>query len=141
MSRKFGMKRILALISIAIAAALVLTVLGDKSVAEEVQVVVQWDDTVFSLSELHDIEDALDSSADGLYFVDGHDVGSGMANIFLIVEESGTKAAIERVIQVLRQRQWLEGARIAIATDYSPDRLDWRYRPVHPPGLKEFRLM
>jgi hypothetical protein len=84
------------------------------------------------------LESRLERNAGGDYLVDGHDFGSGTANVFLYA--SDPDGAVRRVIELHDQGRLRSGMRIGVAENYNADRTDWTYRPAFPPGLETFNL-
>lgn len=65
--------------------------------ADLTQIVLQWDEARFSVAEIHQVEDELERGAAGLFEVDGHDIGSGTANIFIYSRTPDN--AVERLLR------------------------------------------
>ena len=51
------------------------------------------------------------------------------------------ESAVRRVIELFDQGLLPPGMRIGVATSQGGDQGSRTYRPVYPPGLKEFRLI
>jgi hypothetical protein len=93
------------------------------------------------LQEIYKIEDSLEAVSRGEYFVDGHDIGSGTVNVFLYAEDSKFNSAITLVIRFFEQGKLPKGMRIGRAIYADEQCKNWRFQPVYPPGLTEFRIM
>jgi hypothetical protein len=110
-----------------------------------ISVVVQWPEEGNSFWQLQwrlwqtwRSEDRLENGANGLYEVDGHDIGSGTVNIFLFTYDPD--ATVRRVVALHEEGRLPAGFKIAVA-EYNHDRTDWTYKPAYPPGLERFQLM
>lgn len=103
------------------------------------QIVVQWPENgtgLWGLWKIQIREEILRAHTNGLYMVDGHDLGSGTANVFLYAIEPGR--AVNKVVE-LKNQGWLQSdMRIGVAENYNADRTEWKLRPVYPPGLENF---
>jgi len=110
---------------------------GDDAAVEPIQIVVQWLDGQFqsmgdpASDQLSSIEEVLETGSNGLYYVDGHDSGSGTINIFLYTDAE--EAALAQLIALAEQGVLPSGVRIGL-----PEAA--RVRAVYPPGLREFEL-
>jgi hypothetical protein len=105
------------------------------------QIVVQWmiDATGdISLGQVWTLEDTLEAESDGRFEVDGHDFGSGTANVFLF--STDPDRAVERIVQIFQSGLLRPGMRIGVAQYTNPERTDWTYRPTYPPGLDRFDI-
>jgi hypothetical protein len=80
------------------------------------------------------IEALLAANSNGLYAVDGHDVGSGTCNFFVVAENRD--AAVERLIALARTGELPKGVRIGVH-----DAGETSLRAVFPKGLGHFSLM
>jgi hypothetical protein len=106
------------------------------------QIVVQWlvDDTAADLGLLgiYSLEDTLEDESQNLFEVDGHDFGSGTANVFLYARDP--EAAVGNIVRIFRGGKLRPGMRIGVAQYTNPERTDWIYRPAYPPGLDRFEI-
>jgi hypothetical protein len=100
------------------------------------QIVVEWPSADVGLLRLWMLENRLERHAGDAYRVDGHDIGSGTANVFLYAGDPDS--AVRRVIALHDQRRLKSGMRIGVAENDNADRTDWTYRPFSPPGLAAF---
>jgi hypothetical protein len=105
------------------------------------QIVVQWLDNspVDSSTRADPLLDLLYMRSQDLYVVDSFDLGSGTMDIFLY--SADPESAVRRVIELFDQGLLRPGMRIGLATSQGGDQGSRTYRPVYPPGLKEFRLI
>lgn len=122
------------------------------AVDNRTQVILQWDSVVLGAKEIENvpfdirieqgspdpgvneigaIARVLEDEAAGKYEVDGHDVGSGTVNFFLLTENA--EVAIERVIVLYGAGLLRQGMRVGV-----PDA--GFYRPIFPIDLKQFSL-
>jgi hypothetical protein len=95
------------------------------------QLVLQWSSAALNLDRLIEIEDAV---IDGLgNDVDGHDYGSGTANIFILTEDP--RRAFHTAKDILEQQSALHDLRAAFR------RLDQEgFVILWPPNLVEFKI-
>jgi Cu/Ag efflux pump CusA len=117
---------------------------AETAMAGRTQIVLQWLDTAHSSMDLRDIykvEDALERVSNGMYVVDGHDVGGGTVNVFLYAEDSDVDAAVAVVIRFFEQGKLPKGMRIGRAIYEDEKRRNWHFQPAYPPGLAEFQIM
>ena len=108
----------------------------------QTQIVLQWltdEQNDISLDQIWAIEDTLKAEAAGLFDVDGHDTGSGTANIFLYAQDP--QAAVGKVIRLYFAGRLRPGMRVGVAEYKDAARKDWDYRPVFPRGLHRFDLI
>jgi hypothetical protein len=73
-------------------------------------------------------------------FVDGHDLGSGTANIFLLADDEKVDDVVNQIAELVKEQKLPEGVHVGVAEYLDEDRTDWRYRPALPPGLDRFDL-
>lgn len=104
-----------------------------------VQIVLQWKlEDVNIWLDFFWLETRLEHEAQGLYVVDGNDVGGGMFNVYLL---TGTPdPAVRRVLELFKANRLRPNLRIAVAENYSPDRRNWTYRLVFPDSGGPFEL-
>jgi hypothetical protein len=95
------------------------------------QVVVQWDDNVGDFDFLIEIEDALIGALSERHEVDGHDMGSGEANIFII--STDPMLAFGEIKDALEGKLSMGDIRIAYR-DLEGD----TFTILWPEGLNEF---
>jgi hypothetical protein len=108
----------------------------------QTQIVLQWitdEQNDISLDQVWAIEDTLEGEAEGLFDVDGHDVGSGTTNVFLYARDP--QAAVGKVIRLYFAGRLRPGMRVGVAEYKDVSRKDWDYRPVFPRGLHRFDLI
>ena len=106
------------------------------------QIVLQWlieDANDISLDQVWTIEDTLEAESEGLFDVDGHDLGSGTANVFLYARDA--EAAVGKVLRLYFAGRLRPGMRVGVAEYKDASRKDWDYRPVFPRGLHRFELI
>lgn len=97
------------------------------------QLVIQWDDETGDFDFLVRIEDVLIASLSEIHDVDGHDMGRGEANIFIITPDP--LLAFDEIKPVLAGQLEMSDVRIG-------------YRAIHedtftvlwPEGLDEFNV-
>lgn len=120
----------------------------DEAEADELdqQIVLQWPDNrqlspdakQFYASggadDISSLEDMIELEAEGLYYVDGHDIGAGTLNIFLYAKDR--EVAIKKLIALAKAKSLPEGVRIGVPMENSVS-----FRAHYPPGLKTFGLM
>ncbi len=96
--------------------------------------VLQWNEsTLADFAALVELEEALESSLGDGASVDGHDIGSGEMNIFLLTDDpGGTFAEVEAAIGM--SSMWTE-MRAAYRELEGDD-----YTTVWPPELSAFRV-
>jgi hypothetical protein len=92
-----------------------------------------------TLRRLFSLENTLVAHADGAYWDDGNDIGSGTFNVYLYAHEPDR--AVRHIVALYRDGNLMPGMRIAVAHYANAARTDWVYRPVFPPGLRTFELM
>jgi hypothetical protein len=116
------------------------------------QIVVQWldetsipqdgslsaADLLTQLSGNFRLESTLENESQGLYEVDGNDIGSGTYNIFLYAVDPDL--AVQRVIKIFENGRLRPGIRIGVAQYTNEDRTDWVYRAAYPPELENFEI-
>lgn len=110
--------------------------------AAQTQIVLQWltdEQNDISLDQVWAIEDTLEAESDGLFDVDGHDVGSGTVNVFLYARDP--EATVGKVRRLYFAGRLRPGMRIGVAEYKDAARKDWDYRPVFPRGLHRFDLI
>lgn len=95
------------------------------------QVVVQWDDKVGDFDFLIGIEDALLGALSECHEVDGHDMGSGEANVFIISPDP--MQAFGEIKVALAGRLSMSDVRIAYR-DLEGD----TFTVLWPEGLSDF---
>jgi hypothetical protein len=108
----------------------------------QTQIVLQWltdEQNDISLDQVWAIEDTPEAEAEGLFDVDGHDLGSGTANVFLYARDP--QAAVGKVMRLYFARRLRPGMRVGVAEYKDASRKDWDYRPVFPRGLHRFDLI
>lgn len=110
------------------------------------QIVLQWlddrklpaDGAAFyaagGADEITALEDQIEAQAQGLYCVDGHDLGSGTINIFLYADDQD--AAVARLVALAETGALPAGVRIG-----APIEGKAALRAFYPPGLEEFDLL
>jgi hypothetical protein len=116
---------------------------ADVAMAGRTQIVLQWLDAEqgsISSWRLFWMESALEAAGRDVYFVDGHDRGSGTTNVFLLVDDGKVEAAIQTAIRAFEQNKLPTGMRIGRAIYEDEQRKNWHYEPVYPPGLAEFEI-
>lgn len=104
------------------------------------QIVAQWSDEA-DFADLIAIEDRLERYADGSYDVDGHDIGSGQFNVFMYADDRKIDVAIARIIQLFQDGKLAPGMKLGVAVYVDLTRTDWSFKPVFPPGLREFEVI
>jgi hypothetical protein len=98
------------------------------------QLVLQWPGS--SLKGYHDlieIENTLLSSLDERHSVDGHDAGSGEANILIHTDDP--RDAFKQIVDILGSRDFWVDARVAYRKSGGGD-----YTILWPEGLREFHV-
>jgi hypothetical protein len=138
--------RIFAMLALAIVMAAAVSLerpgfAAERSADSRRQIVLQWridGTTDISEHEVWALEDRLEADAAGLYEVDSHDLGSGVANIFLYATDA--EAAIVKVIAIYRSGQLRPDMRIGVQ-QYNEAAKSWEYLPVFPRGLHRFELI
>ncbi|MBC7932260.1 MAG: hypothetical protein H7Z38_17020 [Rubrivivax sp.] len=121
----------------------------------EIQVVLQWQATLEKTAsglgvvlhtgqresalgvDLSSLEDFLESQSNGLYVVDGHDVGGGKVNIFLYTTD--VAAAVKMLVDFAGQGSLPSGVRIAVGDTSNND--DRAYRQVYPDDGAAFEIL
>jgi len=94
--------------------------------------VLQFSEDAISFDELVELEDALTEGLEELAEVDGHDIGAGEANIFIISDD--VASTFDEAQQVLKDK----GKSLLKAA--------WRevefeeYRVLFPPGVSDFTI-
>ena len=97
------------------------------------QLVLQWSSSIRTFDEILAVEEALNHHLGDLALVDGHDEGSGVANIFLLTDNP--KLAFEEAKRVLMRKNLLIGLRAAFRERTGED-----YHIVWPDGLRSFSV-
>jgi hypothetical protein len=96
------------------------------------QLVLQWPSAAVSLDHLIEIEDAvIDGLGDD---VDGHDYGSGTANIFILTEDP--RRDFRGAKDILERQSALQGLRAAFRRLDQDD-----FVVLWPPDLIEFKVI
>lgn len=105
------------------------------------QIVVQWFDNSppNSSTRADPLLDLLYMRSGDLYAVDSFDLGGGTLNVFLYADDPGP--AVKRVIELSEEGLLPTGMRIGVAETRGGDQTTRHYRPVYPPGLKNFQLI
>jgi hypothetical protein len=97
------------------------------------QIVVQWDDKAGDFDFLIEIEDALLGALSASHEVDGHDLGSGEANVFIISQDP--MLALGEIKDALAGKLPMSDVRIAYR-DIQGD----VFTVLWPEGLSEFNV-
>jgi hypothetical protein len=98
------------------------------------QLVVQWPSTsIEDYDAMIEIENALIANLSAESNVDGHDMGSGEANIF--IRSNAPRRAFNEVRAILESRDAWSDARVAYRDVAGSD-----YTILWPEGLSEFRV-
>lgn len=98
------------------------------------QLVLQWPvSSIKDYDVMVEIEDALVDNLSNAHNVDGHDAGSGEANIFICTEDP--KRAFNEVKAVLGSRDFWVDARVAYRAVTGSE-----YTILWPKDLKEFKV-
>jgi hypothetical protein len=95
--------------------------------------VLQFPSSAKSLRQLAELEEELARELGTLAEMDGHDFGSGEGNLFIATDDP--ERTFARVRQVM-DLGTLESLKAATRETEGED-----YRPIWPPGLKEFRIL
>lgn len=126
------------------AAAVTLTLVFAESApafAGDTQIVLQWPKAGGPAGgALSNVETALQSGSEDLFFVDGDDASGGTVNVFVFADDTSVKAAVARIIALHRAGKLPPGLRIGVARYKDPDRAEWDYEAAFPPELKSFAL-
>lgn len=86
-------------------------------------------------------EDAIEQACGDLCLVDGHDLGSGTANVFLYAPDEDVDRAVARVADLVHAGRLPKEVRIGVAEYLDPERTEWKFRPAFPPGLGFFDIV
>lgn len=98
------------------------------------QIVIQWDEeAIGDFDSLIEVENILYERLSVNHEVDGHDMGSGEANIFIITENP--KQAFEEIRQALQSETCWSDVRIAYREISGEE-----YVPLWPKGLRGFSV-
>ncbi len=81
-----------------------------------------------------------DNAGRGGYASDGNDVGGGVENFYLYVDDARVDAAIQAVVDMQKRKLLPGGMRIGVAVYKDAARKDWNYRPAYPAALKKFDI-
>lgn len=101
--------------------------------SKQYQLVIQWDERIGDFELLIDIEDVLIDSLSPCHDVDGHDMGSGEMNIFIITADP--VLAFNEIKDNLAGKLSLEDVRVAYR-----DLEEETFIVLWPLGLKEFDI-
>lgn len=104
------------------------------------QIVAQWSDKA-GLESLMTVEDTIADAGDGLYDVDGNDIGSGTFNVFIYAADADVASAVARIVKLHDGGVLPPGMKIGVAQYKDAERKDWTFKPVFPADLKSFDLM
>lgn len=107
---------------------------------QRTQIVAQWTDAP-GLDALIPIEDVLIEEEDGIFEVDGHDIGSGTFNVFIYAEDAKVDSAVRHIIDMVERGKIPEGMKLAVAQYLDAERTDWTFKPVYPADLKSFAIL
>ncbi len=102
---------------------------------QRTQIVAQWTDAP-CLDALIPIEEE-----DGIFEVDGHDIGSGTSNVFIYAEDAKVDSAVRHIIDMVERGKIPEGMKLAVAQYLDAERTDWTFKPVYPADLKSFAIL
>ncbi len=80
----------------------------------------------------------METESNGLYFVDGNDVGGGTMNIFIYADDERVASVVSKLVTM--HDQLPGGMRIGVAEYKDAKRKDWTFRPVYPRELKHFDI-
>lgn len=98
------------------------------------QLVIQWPATsIKDYDAMVNVEDMLIERLTGLHEIDGHDVGSGEVNIFILT--SDYEKAFDEVEAVLKDHSLWVDARVAYREIDKSE-----YTVLRPKGLNEFNV-
>lgn len=97
------------------------------------QIVIQWDDEDGDFDFLIEIEEALLGALSSNHEIDGHDMGSGEANIFIISHDP--MLAFSEIKDALTGKLAMDDVRIAYR-DLQGD----AFTVLWPEGLSEFNV-
>jgi hypothetical protein len=119
----------------AILLQIAMPVLAGAGEGPQTQIVLQWltdESKDISLDQVWAIEDTLEAESEGLFEVDGHDLGSGTANVFLYARDAD--AVVGKVLRLYLAGRLRPGMRVGVRQNDS-------YLPVYPRGLHRFDLI
>lgn len=109
--------------------------------AGDTQIVLQWPKSGGPEGgTLSNVEEALQSGSEDLFFVDGDDASGGTVNVFVFADDTSVKAAVAKIIALHRAGKLPPGLRIGVAHYKDADRTEWDYDAAFPPELKSFAL-
>jgi hypothetical protein len=94
---------------------------------------------ILSLYRYFRVESAIERAAEGLYFEDGNDIGSGTFNVFIYTDQ--VDRTVARLIDLERSGKVPVGLRIGVAQYKNKERTDWTYSVAYPPTLTNFELI
>jgi hypothetical protein len=94
---------------------------------------------ILSLYRYFRAEAAIERAAEGLYFEDGNDIGSGTFNVFIYTDQ--VDRTVARLIDLERSGKVPVGLRIGVAQYKNQERTDWTYSVAYPPTLTNFELI